>query len=270
MKPYYKIGEISKIYGIGKDSLMYYEELGILKPVRGENGYRFYSLHDIWRLNLIKELRALDFSMKKIKDYLDDRTITSTQSILNTEVALIDQKIEELLAHKENIKERLKDIEEVVEGIEPYHIQVKEMPKRKALILNANITRDEEVDILIQKLQKDYEDQFYILGNHNIGAVFDYEKVQQGICNVFKSVFCLLGEDAEIFNFKLEAGTYMSCHYTGAYKNNKNCMKQILEYIRKKEYTIIGDPLEIYKIDIHETGQEKEFVTEIQIPVEKV
>jgi len=28
MKDYYKIGEISKIYNIGRDSLMYYEEIG--------------------------------------------------------------------------------------------------------------------------------------------------------------------------------------------------------------------------------------------------
>ena len=114
MKAYYKIGEISKIYGIGKDSLMYYEDLGILNPVRGENGYRFYSISDIWRLNLIKELRSLDFSMKKIKDYLDDRDLVSTQAILNEEATLIDQKIAELLAHKQNINSRLKEIEEVV------------------------------------------------------------------------------------------------------------------------------------------------------------
>ncbi|HBL5898494.1 TPA: MerR family DNA-binding transcriptional regulator, partial [Clostridioides difficile] len=37
MKDYYKIGEISKIYGIGRDSLMYYEEIGILRPVRDIN-----------------------------------------------------------------------------------------------------------------------------------------------------------------------------------------------------------------------------------------
>ena len=57
MKDYYKIGEISKIYGIGRDSLMYYEEIGILNPFRDSNGYRLYSITDIWKLNLIKELR---------------------------------------------------------------------------------------------------------------------------------------------------------------------------------------------------------------------
>ena len=37
MKQYYTIGEISKIYQIGTDSLRYYEKLGILSPRRGAN-----------------------------------------------------------------------------------------------------------------------------------------------------------------------------------------------------------------------------------------
>ena len=43
-KEYYKIGEISTLYGIGADSLRYYEEIGILKPRRDSNGYRMYSI----------------------------------------------------------------------------------------------------------------------------------------------------------------------------------------------------------------------------------
>ena len=103
MKDYYKIGEISKIYGIGRDSLMYYEDIGILKPFRDKNGYRMYKLSDIWRLNLIKELRSLNFPMKKIKEYLDDRNIESTKEILNKEIILIDEKIEEAGEEKELI-----------------------------------------------------------------------------------------------------------------------------------------------------------------------
>lgn len=40
-KKYYKIGEISKLFHIGMDSIRYYEEIGILKPHRDpENNYR--------------------------------------------------------------------------------------------------------------------------------------------------------------------------------------------------------------------------------------
>ena len=87
MKKYFKIGEIAKLYHIGTDSLRYYEKLGILTPKRSENDYRLYSLHDIWRLNVIRDLRNLDFSMEQIKDYLNNRSITSTESLFEQELS---------------------------------------------------------------------------------------------------------------------------------------------------------------------------------------
>ena len=268
MKDYYKIGEISKIYGIGRDSLMYYEDIGILKPFRDKNGYRMYKLSDIWRLNLIKELRSLNFPMKKIKEYLDDRNIESTKEILNTEISLIDEKIEELLSYKENIMKRLDTISYELKNLKLYEIELVYINKRKALELNANITKDEEFDFLIQKLQKDYENRFTILGNNNIGSSFCLDKIKQGIYNEFKSVFCFLEDEEEIYNIIFNEGYYLTLTYKGEYKNNKHHINKMFKYIEEKGYKIISDPIEIYKIDIHETEDINEFVTEIQIPVD--
>lgn len=267
MKEYYKIGEISKIYGIGRDSLMYYEEMGILKPFRDKNGYRMYSISDIWRLNLIKELRSLNFSMKKIKEYLDDRNIERTNKILNEEINLIDEKIKELINYKESINKRLDSINNVINEANLNEINVVYINKRKALKLNADIKKDEDVDFLIQKLQKEYEDRFNILGNNNIGAVFNLEKIRQGIFNEFKSVFCFLEDDEEIYNIVVDEGYYVTLTYKGSYKNNKKHINNMLDFISSNKYKIIKEPIEIYKIDIHETGIVEEFITEIQIPV---
>lgn len=268
MKDYYKIGEISKIYGIGRDSLMYYEDIGILKPFRDKNRYRMYKLSDIWRLNLIKELRSLNFPMKKIKEYLDDRNIESTKEILNKEIILIDEKIEELLSYKQNIMKRLDTINDELRNLKLYEIDLVYINKRKALELNANITKDEEFDFLIQKLQKDYENRFTILGNNNIGSSFCLDKIKQGIYNEFKSVFCFLEDEEEIYNIIFNEGYYLTLTYKGKYKNNKHYINKMFKYIEEKGYKIISDPIEIYKIDIHETEDINEFITEIQIPVD--
>ena len=268
MKDYYKIGEISKIYGIGRDSLMYYEDIGILKPFRDKNGYRMYKLSDIWRLNLIKELRSLNFPMKKIKEYLDDRNIESTKEILNKEIILIDEKIEELLSYKQNIMKRLDTINDELRNLKLYEIDLVYINKRKSRELNANITKDEEFDFLIQKLQKDYENRFTILGNNNIGSSFCLDKIKQGIYNEFKSVFCFLEDEEEIYNIIFNEGYYLTLTYKGKYKNNKHYINKMFKYIEEKGYKIISDPLEIYKIDIHETEDINEFITEIQIPVD--
>lgn len=268
MKDYYKIGEISKIYGIGRDSLMYYEEIGILKPFRDKNGYRMYNLSDIWRLNLIKELRSLNFPMKKIKEYLDDRNIESTKEILNKEISLIDEKIEELLSYKKNIMKRLDTINDELRNLKFDEIDLVYINKRKALELNANITKDEEFDFLIQKLQKDYENRFTILGNNNIGSSFCLDKIKQGIYNEFKSVFCFLEDEEEIYNIIFNEGYYLTLTYKGEYKNNKYHINKMFKHIEEKGYKVISDHIEIYKIDIHETEDINEFVTEIQIPVD--
>ena len=268
MKDYYKIGEISKIYGIGRDSLMYYEDIGILKPFRDKNRYRMYKLSDIWRLNLIKELRSLNFPMKKIKEYLDDRNIESTKEILNKEIILIDEKIEELLSYKQNIMKRLDTINDELRNLKLYEIDLVYINKRKSRELNANITKDEEFDFLIQKLQKDYENRFTILGNNNIGPSFCLDKIKQGIYNEFKSVFCFLEDEEEIYNIIFNEGYYLTLTYKGKYKNNKHYINKMFKYIEEKGYKIISDPIEIYKIDIHETEDINEFITEIQIPVD--
>lgn len=268
MKDYYKIGEISKIYGIGRDSLMYYEKLGILKPFRDSNGYRMYKISDIWILNLIKELRSLNFPMKKIKEYIDDRNIESTNKILNEEIMLIDKKIEEFIEQKKNISKRLEMINEAYETSKLNEIELIYIGKRKALKLNADIKKDEEFDFLIQKLQKEYENRFNILGNNNIGAIFCLNKIKEDIYNEYKSVFCFLEDDEEIYNIIVDEGYYVTLNYKGTYKNNRYHLKDMFDYIDRKGYKIINDPIEIYKIDIHETGNVDEFITEIQIPVD--
>ena len=44
MKEYYTVSEISRLYGIGIDSLRYYEKIGALSPRRGEENYGVVSL----------------------------------------------------------------------------------------------------------------------------------------------------------------------------------------------------------------------------------
>ena len=46
--------------------------------------------------------------------------------------------------------------------------------------------------------------------------------------------------------------------YKGKYKNNKHYINKMFKYIEEKGY----------KIDIHETEDINEFITEIQIPVD--
>ena len=80
-KDTFKIGELSKLFDIGVDSIRYYEKVGILHPVRNdENNYRMYTIDDVRRLALIRELLGLSFSTDQIREYDEDRNVDSTPS----------------------------------------------------------------------------------------------------------------------------------------------------------------------------------------------
>ncbi len=270
MKNYYKINEISNLYNIGKDSLRYYEKIGLLKPKREENGYRLYSIQDIWRLNIIKDLRSLNFSMDKIKDYLENRTVSNTLDILNEEIGIIEEKIQELNFQKNTIKARIKSLTEDFAITKLEEIEVKFLPERKVIMLNDHFTRDEEVDFLIKKLHKKYEDKLYLLGNNYLGVTMNLSDVYKNIYNSYTSVFFVLNKNDKDYDFILPESDYIVLQYRGGYDNTKKHLPQMLEYIKANNLEILADPIELYKIDVHETSKTSEYLTEIQIPVRRL
>lgn len=266
MKNYYKISEISKLYGIGPDSLRYYERLGILKPKRDTNQYRLYSLKDIYKLNLIRDLRKLDFSMAQIKDYLDNQTIDNTLNILYQEQDYLKVQLEEIKEKQKIIEERM-DTLLSANHIETERICLKNLPARSYVQETAYITQDEEMDFLIKNLLSKHETKIHNFGNQTIGAVLSEKDLLQGIPNRYESVFFILEGKNDACDGIFPEGTYLSYYYRGSYEQNANCLRYIYDYMEKHKLTSLSKPFELFEIDNRDTMKEDEFLTEIQIPV---
>ena len=58
-----RIGEAAKTYGISNRTLRYWEDAGVLKSTRAENGYRYYDNENVVRINQIVLLRKLKMPM---------------------------------------------------------------------------------------------------------------------------------------------------------------------------------------------------------------
>ncbi len=267
MKNYYKISEISRLYGIGPDSLRYYERLGILNPRRDTNQYRLYSLKDIYKLNLICDLRKLDFSMSQIKDYLNCQTVGNTLDILCKEKELLHQRLQELKEREQVIEERIETLR-AAEHITPDRITVKAFPRRLCVGERAYITQDEEMDLLIQKLMRRHEKEIHNFGGQTIGAFLSSHDLLKGIPNVYQSVFFILDRNSSGCDFELPAGDYLSCYYRGNYHKNAACLKRMMEYVEECGLTVLGEPFELFEIDNRDTMNAEEFLTEIQIRID--
>lgn len=98
----YTIGELSQHTGVHRETIRYYERIGILPvPHRAANGYRQYSNDDLERLNFIHSARKLDFSINDIADILSFREQNKppcqhVMSLLDQQIIHIQQRIEEM------------------------------------------------------------------------------------------------------------------------------------------------------------------------------
>lgn len=267
MKDYYKISEISKLYGIGVDSLRYYERLGLIHPKRDTNGYRLYHLKDIYKLNLIRDLRSLDFSMDQIKAYLKDQSLDNTQVLLEQELRLIQEKIREYQQKELRIRQRINDLSQA-SRIEPNQIRRLSLPDRFCVRLKEHIRRDEEMDFIMQKLHRKYEKRLPDFGSQMVGAFFSMDQILQGISNVYESVFFVLDDPQDDYDFLLPAGDYLSLVYRGSYLQNGRQVRKLLSHIKALGESPEGSPFELYLIDNRDTIREEEFLTEIQVLIQ--
>lgn len=81
--------------GLTKKAIKYYESEGLITPSKKfENNYREYSEEDITKLNLIGALRALDISVKEIKDVIMGEK--SLPQALKDTISKIDENINHL------------------------------------------------------------------------------------------------------------------------------------------------------------------------------
>ncbi len=71
---YYKIGKVSQMTGLSRDTLRYYEKIGLIRHLeKDESGRKKYSEKDIEWIEFLKRLKTTKMSLKDIGKYADLR-----------------------------------------------------------------------------------------------------------------------------------------------------------------------------------------------------
>lgn len=66
-----RIGALARKAGVSKRTLHYYEQIELLKPTLiSENGYRHYDEQAVFRLQQIRLLKSIGYTLQQIKTLL--------------------------------------------------------------------------------------------------------------------------------------------------------------------------------------------------------
>ncbi|TKA97424.1 Cu(I)-responsive transcriptional regulator [Cereibacter changlensis] len=97
------ISEVAGRAGLPAKTIRYYEEIGLIRPLRGQNGYRSFRESDLHKLAFLARARSLGFSIEECRTLLalyEDRSRASSdvKQVALRHLEQIEAKIAELRA----------------------------------------------------------------------------------------------------------------------------------------------------------------------------
>ena len=102
-----KIGEFSRLMQVTVKTLRHYEQKGLLIPdeVDEWTGYRYYSINQMQKLNSIRHLQQLGFTLDEIKDLFDDESHFPSIEQLTEKIEETERQLQLLMTRRNQLLE---------------------------------------------------------------------------------------------------------------------------------------------------------------------
>lgn len=124
---FFSSSEVCNIANVSKKTLRHYDKIDLLKPIiSDDNGYWFYTEEDLNKLQVIKNLQLIGFSLSEIKNNLVS-DCTQLRISLPEKMNFINEQIIQLemakrLLKKIQIKTDLSPLEAINESLDEEHL----------------------------------------------------------------------------------------------------------------------------------------------------
>lgn len=270
MEDYFSIGELSRYQNISKQTLIFYDKLGLFKPafVDPTNGYRYYSASQLDELDTILILKKSGLSLQRIKGLLEHYTTESSLRELKGQLSVLDRQLEELRLVRSRLAQRCAQLEgaSLRRGEPPC---LEEAPEQLLL------ARPVEPPFTLREISVATKQCFAQAFREGLpiffqsGVVVPLERVLAGRCTEASQAFLPIEATDKAQNLlRLPAGQQAVYYHRGDYLSIGKSYRRLLGFCRERGLTLRSDAYEFCVNDYITTGDESEYLTKIAFYVE--
>lgn len=263
----FKISELAKLFNISRQTLLYYDRIGILKPseIDPNNGYRYYSPMQLLELSFIMILKNCNLSLNDIKSYVEIKEIQKGKEFLEKKEEEIDEKIRILKKAKKMIHSKIEIIDEFscknqiipkIEIIENFYLLKVNLDN-----YDKNYETNAAFFQLIELVNKNKLDVFFVYFSFSSDSVINQEYP------VYNNIGIMIEHELDGFE-KFESKLYASIIHKGEFLNFEDSYRKLVKYINNNSYKIVGNPIIISNKSIIYIDDGYGSVFKIAIPVE--
>ncbi|MBU5439537.1 MerR family transcriptional regulator [Tissierella sp. MSJ-40] len=260
-------GEFAQRFGIKKDTLFYYDRIGLFHPAGvNDNGYRYYTVPQLDVFWMLQSLRELNFPLKTLKHYVNAPSPEELIALSKEQLSRVKQEIRKL----EQIHWLLSSIvtysEEALSA--PLdEISLIELPAEPILYSNPI---PKENDIASGEEWFSYYDRFLketeLKGPAYVGSIVSQKDLLAGRFEKVDRLFVRMDNaDAKL----KPAGLYAVTYHKGPYESVLEIYEPFLRQLKEQGLTVCGDAYEEYLLGKLSTQNQTDFIFKISLAVHK-
>jgi effector-binding domain-containing protein len=270
----FKIGDFSRLSFVTVKTLHYYDEIGLLKPVRVDRftGYRYYSAGQLSRLNYIISLKNLGLSLEEIGTLINDNlTPQQLRNIFIIKKAELQQRISYEQHRLEQVEKLLKQIEK--EGKMPeYQVVIKQLSYMKVASVRGIVPTYGDITILWDKICPVFEKHMSVITGPPLAIYHDMEYREKDVdieVAIPISTTPSLTDPIKVRDLPAET-TIASTIHRGPYEKLHEAYQALMAWCETNRYELAGPDREVYLTGPNDVQDSAAYVTELQQPVKKV
>lgn len=261
------IGEFAALHHINKKTLMWYDEVDLLKPaVVGENGYRYYTFHQSAELDTILVLREMDVPIPDIRAFMRDRSAPALEAMLDAAIGEADRTIRRMETIRGRLTARRAEVRTLMEtNLEAIRLVEEPAPRWLAEAPTTDATTFEQGVAHILEMAAKHR----VARVHDTayGLILPVEHLYAGRFEKYTALFVEIPEPSDLTGLHLRpAGTYLRAFCQGNWEKLPERYRDILTYAETHGLELLGCA---YEVGIGGLFVETldDCITRIEIPV---
>jgi len=267
----FRIGEFSKMGKTTIKALRYYDEIGLLKPESTDKftSYRLYTTEQLVTLHRIQALRQVGLSVDEIKLIFSGHDI----------VHILQKRKAELISELAEGTHQLSRIEFILQGegeknLMNYSATIKDLPG--CFVYSTKMTLPsydayfEVIPAIGEKVSKQYPGLKCATPEYCFVVYLDGEYKEKEVSIEFCEAVDKAWPDFDDIVFKeMNPATVVSVLHKGPYSEISNAYAYIFKWIDENGYAATDNPRESYIDGIWNKESDADWLTELQIPVDR-
>ncbi len=272
---YLRIGDFSRLCRVTVRALRYYDEIGLLKPVKVDqlSGYRYYSIEQLPKLNRIVVLKSIGLSLDDIDSLLhNNMPMEHIRRLLQVKQKEIQDRLQEDNEKLQQVKIWLDKV--CNEGTMPtVDVQKKEVPELTVICKRELGTYAKTPDILKEELLRQIMRPENKKNVAIVGPIMmlsydeEYKEIDADIEMAFPNTGEISIDDPSVHIKTLPKCRIFSAIHKGPYHTMDATYAQLFGYIEGQNIRVMTPIRELYFND-SEKVSENELLTEVQCPFE--